>query len=114
MKLLNGNFVTEKTYKAIYHMHPFFIVGIPEQHKLLRDRGYYTFEDFFGVDEVTDYSQAVDLLAKIKKTGVNEYKHKVKKVFDKLEHNMYNFVNREVSWLDFERDLRKAINGQIR
>jgi predicted esterase YcpF (UPF0227 family) len=95
-------------------MHPFFIVGIPEQHKLLRDRGYYTFEDFFGVDEVTDYSQAVDLLAKIKKTGVNEYKHKVKKVFDKLEHNMYNFVNREVSWLDFERDLRKAINGQIR
>lgn len=111
---IRANFVTEKTYKAIYHMHPFFIVGIPEQHKLLRDRGYYTFEDFFGVGEVTDYSQAVDLLAKIKKTSVNEYRHKVKKHFDKLEHNMYNFVNREISWLDFERDLRKAVNGQIR
>jgi hypothetical protein len=95
-------------------MHPFFVIGIKDQHQLLRDRGYYTFEDFFGVEEVTDYSQAIELLQKVKKTSISEYKTKVKKVFDKLEHNMYNFINREISWTDFERDLRKAINGQIR
>ena len=93
------NFITEKTYKAIMNLHPFFIVGNPEQHSLLRARGYETFEELFGVDCVMDYNQATTLWQKINAMDIDILKRQIKeKYIDKLLHNQRLFLSRKVSW----------------
>jgi len=93
------NFITEKTYKAIMNLHPFFIVGNPEQHSLLRARGYETFEDLFGVDCVMDYNQATALWQNINAMDIDILKRQIKeKYIDKLLHNQRLFLSRKVSW----------------
>jgi hypothetical protein len=93
------NFITEKTYKAIMNLHPFFIIGNPEQHSLLRARGYETFEDLFGVDCVVDYTQAMQMWKHINNTDIDILKRQIKeKYIDKLLHNQRLFLSRKVSW----------------
>ena len=93
------NFITEKTYKAIMNLHPFFIIGNPEQHSLLRARGYETFEDLFGVDCVMDYNQATALWQNINAIDIDILKRQIKeKYIDKLLHNQRLFLSRKVSW----------------
>lgn len=104
------NLLSEKTYKSIYHMHPFIIIGNPEQHQTLRERGYYTFEDFFGVDSVDNYTEALNLISKIKMLSLDEWKQKTYNIFDKLDHNLYNFINRTISWRDVEKEIIKAVH----
>lgn len=49
----NGpNFITEKTYKTIYNHHPFTILGTPGILKVLRTKGYKTFDGI--CDEIYD------------------------------------------------------------
>lgn len=93
------NFITEKTFKAIMHLHPFFIVGHPDQHTLLRARGYETFEDLFGVDCVMDYQQGIELCNNIASMDIDVLKQTVaKKYKDKLLHNQQLFLSRKISW----------------
>lgn len=95
----NKNFITEKTYKAIMNLHPFFIIGNPDQHSLLRARGYFTFEDLFEVEQVTQYYEAMDLWNNIKNTELCVLKEKInKKYIDKLIHNQQLFLSRKISW----------------
>lgn len=104
------NFITEKTYKAIANLHPFFIVGNPDQHTLLRARGYHTFEDLFGVEEVMDYNQAVRLLENIKAKDIQQLKDDVrKKYFDKLVHNQQLFLTRRNNWQTIETAIFEAL-----
>jgi hypothetical protein len=105
------NLLSEKTWKAVYHMHPFFIIGNPEQAATLRERGYYTFEDMFGIDSVDDYPSAVKLCSIVKKKKINMWRAQVQNVFPKLEHNLQNFIHRTISWRDVERNILKVING---
>lgn len=93
------NFITEKTYKAIMNLHPFFIIGNPTQHSLLRTRGYETFEDLFGVNSVMDFTQAQQLWKNINAMDIKLLKQNIKnKYLDKLIHNQQLFLSREVSW----------------
>lgn len=46
-------FITEKTFKAIYYMHPFILVGGSQSLKRLKQLGFKTFEAF-GIDESYD------------------------------------------------------------
>ena len=95
------NFLTEKTYKAIMNLHPFFIVGNPEQHTLLRARGYHTFEDLFGVTSVTNYPQAMEMWKQIKNKDLNLLKRQIHNEYlDKLVYNQKLFLSRKVSWTD--------------
>lgn len=104
------NFITEKTYKAIVNLHPFFIIGNPEQHLLLRQRGYHTFEELFGVDSVTDYNSAVEMLTHVKSYDLNRLKKIVEKnYFDKLVHNQRNFFTRKVTWTSIVKEIFNAI-----
>ena len=104
------NFITEKTYKAIVNLHPFFIIGNPEQHLLLRQRGYYTFEELFGVDSVTDYNSAVKMLTHVKNYDLNILKKTIEKsYFDKLLHNQRNFFSRKVTWTSIVKEIFNAI-----
>jgi hypothetical protein len=99
-------FLTEKTFKAIVHCHPFFIIGNKQHHWLLRENGYHTFEDFFDIEKVENFDEASSLLSKIKYTDIQDYKNKFGKEFiDKLYSNYENFYNRRISWLAIEKKL---------
>jgi len=105
-----NNFITEKTYKAIVNLHPFFIIGNPDQHTILRARGYHTFEDFFGISSVTDYNEAMQLCFNIDKMDLNETKRTIKnEYYDKLIHNRNNFFNRKVTWNSIVKEMFNAI-----
>lgn len=94
-----ANFLTEKTFKAIANLHPFFIIGNPDQHAVLRARGYHTFEDFFETDCVMNYLQAEKLCKNIDKMLIRETKQKIQKNYlDKLVHNQQLFFNRKADW----------------
>ena len=94
-----GNFITEKTYKAIVNMHPFFIVGNPDHHALLRVRGYHTFENLFGSEKITTFDDATAVLTRLKNTDIEDLKTIInKRIIDKLVHNYELFWNRKTSW----------------
>lgn len=102
-------FLTEKTFKAIVHCHPFFIIGNKQHHWLLRENGYHTFEDFFETESVENFDESSNFLSKIKYTDIESYKNKFdQKFIDKLYSNYDNFYNRKISWLDIENKLLKA------
>ena len=95
----HDNFITEKTYKAMMNLHPFFIVGNPAQHTLLRKRGYHTFEDLFEVNDVGHYTTAMKLWKNIKKKDIGLLKQDIeKKYMDKLIHNQQLFLSRSAKW----------------
>jgi hypothetical protein len=98
-------FLTEKTYKAIAHCHPFFIIGNPEHHRLLREKGYYTFENFFGVSQVTNWEEAELFLDTISRIDLETYKSKVTEILPMLEHNYNNFFERSLEWSDVKQKI---------
>ena len=103
------NFITEKTYKAIANMHPFFIIGNPDQHALLRQRGYHTFENLFGTDSVMNYQEAVDMLTHIKHYELPKLKRVIERnYFDKLIYNYQHFFNRRVVWSNIVQEIINA------
>lgn len=103
------NFLTEKTYKAIANLHPFFIIGNPDQHTVLRSRGYYTFEEMFGVDVVEDYESAVQMLTHLKNTEISALKRNIEKNYlDKLVHNHNNFFKRKITWTTIVQEILNA------
>jgi len=105
------NFLTEKTYKTIMNLHPFFIVGNPDQHALLRQRGYETFEDLFGVSNIMDYNNASMSLLHLKNIDMALLKKNIrKKYFDKLLHNQQHFLTRKISWNTIVDQLLKHTN----
>ena len=105
------NLLSEKTWKAVYHMHPFFIIGNPAQAETLRERGYYTFEDMFGVDSCDNYQEAIRLCSSVKQKKLNMWRTQVQNVYPKLEHNLMNFIHRTISWKDVENDIKRVIHG---
>jgi hypothetical protein len=108
----NTNFITEKTYKAIANLHPFFIVGNPDQHTILRARGYHTFEELFGVNQITNYREAHECLEKLKSIDLQVLKDTIKeKYFDKLVHNQQNLLNRKISWQTIVDEIEKSFKG---
>jgi hypothetical protein len=93
------------------NLHPFFIIGNPEQHSLLRARGYETFEELFGVSVVSDYTQAMKLWHNIKNTRIDLLKTKIKnEYFDKLIHNQKLFLSRKISWNTIVDSIVELVN----
>lgn len=103
-------FITEKTYKAIAHCHPFFILGSSDHHEFLRERGYYTFEEFFGIKEVSNWQQASQLLENIDAMSLEQIKGRVKEMLPLLEHNYNNFFKGGTDWNDVKMMLEMVTN----
>lgn len=103
------NFITEKTYKAIANLHPFFIVGNPDQHALLRQRGYHTFEELFNSNSVINYAEAMTMLGYIKSQDIKQLKKIIRqKYIDKLIHNQKNFFSRKIYWTEIVNEIVNA------
>lgn len=107
-------FITEKTYKAIMNMHPFYIVGVPQQQQLMRAKGYETFEDLFPIQYVNDYKTGMQLLTLIEKMDLDVLKTKLAGEYrDKLVYNQHNFLNRKISWNTIVDEIQKATVERI-
>jgi len=63
----HGNYISEKTFKGISHLHPFVIVGKPGILKYLKQLGFKTFSDFWdeSYDEIEDDSNRMIALNKV-------------------------------------------------
>ena len=103
------NFLTEKTFKAIVHCHPFILVGNPAMNESLRARGYKTFESFFGMETIQTYEDAVTLIRTLEKRPLDNFKYLIKnKYWEFIEHNWNNFMTRKISWKPIEDKLLRA------
>ena len=109
-------FISEKTYKPIYNLHPFINIGGPGILKLLRDDGYATFPELFdeSYDEIKNCSDRIKQII----TEVEKFCNKDSKVLDdiyssktfqdKLLHNFNNLRERKgteqikklINWLE--------------
>jgi len=88
----DSNFLTEKTWKAIFNFHPFVIVGSPNSLKYLKEKGFDIFEDIFD----SSYD------------NIKDGEERIKKIFDTLD---YFFKNHTILQLT---NLRKDIFPRLR
>lgn len=103
------DFLTEKTFKAIMHCHPFIIVGTPQMTQSLKDRGYKTYESLFGQKSIETYEDSVKLLRKLHSMPLEKYKYLIKNRYkDMIEYNWNHFMTREISWKPVEERLIRA------
>lgn len=102
----NGNNpdFSEKTYKAIINRHPFLMLNQADSFPLLKQYGFYTFEDYM---KIYDYDSIEDPFIKNKVVIQNlnyfieNYKKLQNEIDKKIEHN-YNLMVK--IYQDFKKD----------
>jgi len=77
---------SENTYKAIYNSHPFILFGGKNSHKQLRDLGFISFEEYYGID--CTYIEELD------KSSVTGFIYKTL-LYKKL-NNLYTTFNNNI------------------
>ena len=99
-------FITEKTYKPIYNLHPFIIIGPARFLELLRDKGYQTFPEIFdeSYDKEEDHVTRVNMVINEVKKFVqlsSQIKDRVyENSIDKLYYNRDNFIKNQNQFND--------------
>jgi hypothetical protein len=79
-----GRLLSEKTFKAILHKHPFIIVGVPRTLRLLKDLGYKTFSPWINEDYDDEYDDCKRLLM------INQ---EIKQLAELKPHDLTKFLN---------------------
>lgn len=110
---ITTRFITEKTYKPIYNLHPFIIIGSARFLELLRNKGYQTFPEFF--DESYDIEEEpqtrIDMVIEAVKTFIQLPTQIKEKLYynsiDKLYHNRDNFIKNQNQF----NDLLQVVNA---
>ena len=91
----NGAFITEKTFKAIKHGHPFIIVGCAGSLELLRQLGYRTFDHLIDcsydseVNNTERWIKIVNSINKIKQQNMHEW---FLKCIEDIKYNQQIFL----------------------
>lgn len=107
---LKENFVTEKTFKAMAHCHPFIIIGNKSISKRLNDMGFKTFEKYFDADNPTTGEEISQLFKKIKDTPLSQWKAKTKEVIKDIHHNWSTVFNLSIPWASVMEDIYHMID----
>lgn len=104
-------FITEKTWKAIAHQHPFLIYGVPGVIKHLQSQGFETFDHIFDekYDSVND-DRKVDILVKNIK-GFDNEKYLDPRTEQKVRHNCQRFFDQELVKTKYTHDTIEPIIG---
>jgi hypothetical protein len=100
-----GNYISEKTWKPIQHLHPFVIVGRPGTLKYLKQIGFETFSDFW--DESYDHIQddrhrmevVYELITKLLNLSNEEWDNMYSRLIPILEHNRNKLVSVTEEWV---------------
>jgi hypothetical protein len=68
-----GNYISEKTWKPIQHLHPFVIVGRPHTLRFLKNLGFKTFSEFWdeSYDEIEEDSLRMEKVYEVIKKLLN-------------------------------------------
>jgi len=94
-----GNYISEKTWKPIQHLHPFVIVGRPGTLKYLKQIGFKTFSDFWDEsydnieDDVLRMETVYELIEKLINLSNEEWDNMYIKLIPILEHNRNKLVS---------------------
>lgn len=83
-------FISEKTFKPILGMRPFIVYGNPNTTKLLKEKGFETFDEDFGYTMSSTYDEMADKISSL----VDDLDHVellYKKLLPKITHNYENF-----------------------
>lgn len=107
---LKENFITEKTFKAMAHCHPFIIIGNKSISKRLNDMGFKTFEKYFEADNPTSGDEIFQLFKKIKDTPLSHWKEKTKEFWKDIHHNWSTIFTLPVNWSNVIEDINHMIN----
>ena len=91
---------TEKLTKPLLGMHPFILLGQPYTLKHLKDKGFETFSEVIDesydneVDDTIRFSKIVNECNNLFKNNTQKDLHNLyyDVLYDKLEHNYYNYV----------------------
>ena len=91
-------FITEKTYKPIYNLHPFIILGAPHTLKLLKEMGYKTFPELFNesydseIDPHKRFLMVIDEVEKFCNLSLKEKREIFSSVTEKLLYNKLHYI----------------------
>ena len=94
-----GDYISEKTFKPIAHLHPFVFMGRPGVLKYLQDLGLKTFGEFWdeSYDDVTNNFDRMELTLKVIKTLISksneEWDELNKKIKSILIHNRNHLLS---------------------
>lgn len=105
---LTNRFITEKIYKPILNLHPFIIIGAPKTLKLLKERGYYTFEEMFDesyddeLDHVERVNKVITAIYNFSKLPVSEKQTIYKSIIPKLLHNRDLYIDTAPNSSEYE------------
>lgn len=106
-----GVFITEKTWKAIAHQHPFLVYGVPGVITYLRSQGFETFDHIFdeSYDNFND-DQKIDILVKnIKEFDIEKYLDP--RTEQKIKHNSQRFFDQALVKKKYVHDIVEPIIG---
>ncbi len=112
-----NDFISEKTWKPLWHFQPFIVVGRPYTLKYLKQLGYKTFDWLFDerYDEIENDMDRMDfIINEIKKVNsytLEELNIKIKEHFSDLEHNHNTLLAYGESRLFWEKELIKILNN---
>lgn len=104
-------FITEKTWKAIAHQHPFLIYGVPGVIKHLHSQEFETFDHIFdeSYDDLGD-DQKIDIIVKnIEEFDIEKYADPLTE--KKVKHNFQRFFDQELVKIKYVQDIVTPIIG---
>ena len=83
-------FLSEKVFKPIIGMRPFIVYGHPDTSKLLRSKGFETFDEDFGFDPKSTYSESAIEISRVL-DELDDVELLYQKLLPKIIHNHENF-----------------------
>jgi hypothetical protein len=112
-KFIYSLLISEKTYKPLYYMHPFIVLGCPGTLKYLRSIGFETFPEFFdeSYDDIYDnekrYRFCLREIEKLCNKDLKEVHELYQSIIPKLKHNkemieQYDFKKELERWFSYE------------
>lgn len=106
-------FVTEKTYKAIAHCHPFISVSSKENINYLVSHGYKLYEELFnGVTCIDNYETAIQVYKHLANKSENLWKAQLNEARTIAVHNYHNFFERPILFATVINTIINKINKQ--
>jgi hypothetical protein len=70
----NDFFTSEKTFKPILGMRPFFIYGQAPLRQYLKDQGFDIFEDIFDYSRITETANKFELMSQYSQVAIDAIK----------------------------------------
>ena len=109
--LLDENFITEKSYKAITHSHPFIVVGHKDiQHRLRLD-GYKTFDELYEEDGISSLETALKVYKHLQSYDINVMRKDIQdKYMQIVDYNFNHFFERKPSFSTHINDIKHTLS----